>query len=638
MRQNKQNGEGVERTPRPAVGLIIWLFFLFILLTLFWRTFAQDETTLVPYSVFRNEVRAGNVESVTATGQELEGSFRQPVEVQVNDRATEVTSFLTYVPVFGDELVPLLDEHGVLLETNPEPGATWWLLLLNLLPFLLLLAILFYVISRVRSSQGQGIFSMGQNRAKLYNRERALTTFNDVAGTEGAKEELKETVLYLKDPRRFKRLGGKTPKGVLLIGPPGTGKTLLARAVAGEAGVPFFSTSGSDFMEMFVGVGASRVRKMFEEAKKSAPSIVFIDELDSIGRRRGTGIGGGHDEREQTLNQLLSEMDGFEPNQSVIIIAATNRPDVLDSALLRPGRFDRQVTVDLPTQRSRVEILKVHARGKSFSDDVDFERIARATPSFSGADLENLLNEAALRATRENKAVIESEDVNVARDRILLGRKREGLKLSPEDIDLLAYHEAGHAVVSAFLPYTDPIEKVTIVPRGKAMGVTQHLPDEEKYIHRLDALKNALVVMMGGRAAEKFIYGSASSGAANDLKQATELARRMVMELGMSEKLGTMSFGGSSEQVFLGEQMGQRRAYSEATQQLIDEEVKKLVDDAFNTAVRMLKEYRAELEALAQKLIEEEEVSGESLLALLGLTGEKAKQQYRDPESAPMTH
>jgi len=635
--RDRQTTDSVDR-PRPGVGIIIWFFVLFIILALFWRTIGQEDSPLVPYSLFRDQVRAGNVEVVIATGQELEGIFINPVEIETNDRSREVNSFITYVPAFGDELVPLLEEFAVPLETNPEPNAGWWLLILNLLPFLLLLAIFFFVFSRIKSSQGQGIFSMGQSRARLYNRERALTTFNDVAGTEGAKEELRETVLYLKDPRRFKRLGGKTPKGILLIGPPGTGKTLLARAVAGEAGVPFFSTSGSDFMEMFVGVGASRVRKMFEEAKKTAPSIVFIDELDSIGRRRGTGIGGGHDEREQTLNQLLTEMDGFEPNQSVIIIAATNRPDVLDPALLRPGRFDRQVTVDLPTQRSRLAILKVHARGKSFSDDIDFEKVARATPSFSGADLENLLNEAALSATRQNKATIEPSDIADARDRILLGRRREGLNLSPEDINLLAYHEAGHAVVSAFLPFTDPIEKVTIIPRGNAMGVTQHLPDEEKYIHRIETLKNSLVVMMGGRAAEQFTFGSASSGAANDLKQATGLARKMVMELGMSSKLGTLSFGGNNEQVFLGEQMAQRREHSEATQQLIDQEIKKLVDEAFETALSMLQHYKEELDALAEKLILEEEVSGDDMLALLGITGKKDKELYREREAAPVTH
>ncbi|MEX2382657.1 MAG: ATP-dependent zinc metalloprotease FtsH [Opitutales bacterium] len=615
--EQRSSSEEGKKPPPPRYPMgPIWILVAVAILLLIWNPFGREDRRQISYSSFRAQVQAGNVESIVVRGEGIQGVFEQPVERRVNDEVVEVTEFRTHLPAFGDEqLLALLETQGVEIETRPEGNILWWIIGLNMLPFLLLVLIGIIIFTRMRS-QGQGMFSMVQSRAKLYDKEKATTDFDDVAGTEGAKEELQETVSFLKDPARFKQLGGTTPKGVLLIGPPGTGKTLLARAVAGEAGVPFFSTSGSDFMEMFVGIGAARVRKMFEDAKKSAPSIIFIDELDSIGRRRGTGIGGGHDEREQTLNQILSEMDGFEQNEGVIVMAATNRPDVLDNALLRPGRFDRQVTVDLPNKTSREAILKIHARKKKFADDVDFEKVARATPSFSGADLANLLNEAALLATRENKKAIEMADISTARDKIMLGRKREGMVISQDDMKLLAYHEAGHAVVAAVRPYTDPIEKVTIVPRGHAMGVTQQLPEEEKYIFRQEYLRDRLAVMMGGRAAEEMVFETATSGAANDLMQVTRLARRMVMEFGMSDDLGFMAFG-EQQHVFLGEQMGQQRDHSEATAELIDTEVKKILRSSYDLAYNTIKEHREGLDRLADRLLEKEEVSGDEVLEIL---------------------
>jgi cell division protease FtsH len=491
-------------------------------------------------------------------------------------------------------------------------------------------------------SQGQGIFSVGKSQAKLYDQEqpeKERTTFDDVAGAEGAKTELREIVEFLKNPERVERLGGEAPKGVLLVGPPGTGKTLLARAVAGEAEAPFLSITGSDFMEMFVGVGASRVRDLFKDAKQAAPSIIFIDELDSIGRRRGAGLGGGHDEREQTLNQLLSELDGFEPNTSVIAMAATNRPDILDPALLRPGRFDRRITVNLPTKQNRVKILEIHARNKPLANEVDLETIARSAAGFSGADLKNLLNEAALLAARKEKEVIETEDIEEARDKVLMGLEREGMALSEEECKLIAYHEAGHAVIAAVLPNADPIHKVTIVPRGQAMGVTQQLPEKEKYIYPREYMLDRLAVMMGGRAAEDLVLDTATSGAENDLKQATRLARQMVLSWGMSERLGRVAWGGERQQVFLGEEIAQRREYSEDTAREIDEEIKTILDEAYQRAVDTLQTYEKGLERVAEALLEEEEILGQRVTELINSDGKQmpAQGSNNDGTSAAAT-
>jgi cell division protease FtsH len=543
------------------------------------------------------------------------------------DGTVTYTDFVTYLPSFGDdELLPLLERENVEIEARPERGISWVSVALNLLPLALTMGLFYFLFSRMRAG-GQSIMSFGRSQAKRYQRRQEQTTFDDVAGAQGAKTELQEIIGFLKDPAHFQRLGGEMPKGVLLVGPPGTGKTLLARAVAGEADVPFFSITGSEFMEMFVGVGASRVRNLFDEAKNAAPSIVFIDELDSIGRRRGAGLGGGHDEREQTLNQLLSELDGFEPNESVIVMAATNRPDILDSALLRPGRFDRQIIVDLPTMQDRLEILRIHTRDKPLAEDVDLERVARGTPGFSGADLENLLNEAALLAARKDKEAVESEDIEQARDKVLMGLERENLALTDEECRMLAYHEAGHAVIAAILPDADPIHKVTIVPRGQAMGVTQQLPERDKYIYSREYMLDRLAVMMGGRAAERLILGTSTSGAADDLKQATRLARKMVVDWGMSDRLGHLAWSGEQEEVFLGQEIARRRDYSDMTAREIDEEVKSIVDSAYERAVSTLEAHRGELKRVADALAEKEELSGDEVLKLVGIQGEEIEAE-----------
>ena len=576
------------------------------------------ENVLISYSTFRTELEAGNVQRITVSGEEITGELQEAsaTELEAGEPVT-YTQFITYLPSFGDDsLLTLLETHKVEIESQPETGFSWLNLLLTIGPWLLLIG-MGYMLFRRMQGQGLNVFSMRKSQARLYDRRKEGITFEDVAGANAAKTELREIIDFLKEPARFQRLGGEIPRGVLLVGPPGTGKTLLARAVAGEADVPFFSITGSDFMEMFVGVGASRVRDLFNEAKKAAPSIIFIDELDSIGRRRGTGLGGAHDEREQTLNQLLSELDGFEPNEDVIVMAATNRPDVLDPALLRPGRFDRRITVDLPTMRNRLEILKIHARGKPLSEDVDLERIARSTAGFSGADLENLLNEAALLAARRDTDAIESQDIEEARDKILLGLERDNLALTDKECKMLAYHEAGHAIVAAVLPNADPIHKVTIVPRGHAMGVTQQLPRKDRYVYAREYLQDRLAVMMGGRAAENLALGISTSGAADDLKQATRLSRKMVLSWGMGEQFEHMALGEQREQVFLGEEIAQRRDYSEGTAREVDKEIHNILQQAYDQALETLREHRKQLDLLAEELLQQEEIPGERVVELV---------------------
>jgi cell division protease FtsH len=578
--------------------------------------------TQLSYSTFREQLEIGNVEKVTVEGEKISGQFKKPIEVKGPDKKTvSYHDFYTYLPSFGDDkLLTLLQAQKVDIVAEPKRDVSWWgTLLTGFLPFLLLIGLGILLFRRFQGGLGQGIFSMGGSRARLYDRGKEKVTFDNVAGAHGAKTELQEIIEFLRDPSRFKRLGGRIPKGVLLVGPPGTGKTLLARAVAGEADVPFFSITGSDFMEVFVGVGASRVRSMFTDAKKVAPSIIFIDELDSIGRQRGAGIGGGHDEREQTLNQILSELDGFEPNQNLIVMAATNRPDILDSALLRPGRFDRRITVDLPSLKDRLEILKIHARNKPLAQDVDLEEVARGTPGFSGADLENLLNEAAILAGRKNKERIETKDINEATDKVIMGLERENIAITDEERRILAYHEAGHSVVAVVLPNADPIHKVTIVPRGMAMGATQQLPEREKYIYPKEYMLDRLAVMMGGRAAEELVQHTATSGAADDLKQATRLARKMVLEWGMSKSLGQMAVGDGHENVFLGHEIAQRREYSEATAREVDEEIKRILAEAYDRAVQVLQKHRDGLDRVAQELFEKEEIPGKEVVELVGV-------------------
>jgi cell division protease FtsH len=628
VNRNPRGPENKGRNPlgnlqRPGCSIwqvVFWIALILLVLPWIAGLFGSGGVT-IEYSTFKNQVREGNVERVTVSGQQIRGTLLEPQEMSLpgQEATTPYTTFTTYIPAFGDDdLMPLLEEQNVIVESEPDTGFPWGTLLITAIPTVLMLG-LGYLFLRRMGSGGEGVLSMRKSGAELYNRRQEQTTFADVAGAHGAKGELSEVVEFLRNPQQFQRLGGKMPKGLLLVGPPGTGKTLLARAVAGEANVPFFSITGSNFMEMFVGVGASRVRDLFKAAKEASPSIIFIDELDSVGRRRGAGLGGGHDEREQTLNQLLSELDGFKPSTDVIVMASTNRPDILDPALMRPGRFDRRISVDLPSLRDRAEILQIHARGKPLSDEVDLERVARGTPGFSGADLENLLNEAALLAARRNVNAIERQDIENARDKVLMGLERDNVVMTEEECSTLAYHEAGHAILAAILPYADPIHKVTIVPRGRAMGVTQQLPRQERFIYPREYMLDRLAVMMGGRAAENLVFEMPTSGAADDLKQATNMARMMVLQWGMSEQFGFISLGNEQQEVFLGEQIAQRREYSEQTAREADQEIKLILQEAYNKALNLLRENRSKLDALAEALQEFEEIPGEQVAEIIGV-------------------
>jgi len=620
--KDRQNGSGLPKGGPSGTGrgrLIIWVIAGTLLALWAYSYWGMGPTggERISYSEFRTQLKQENVQRVVVEGNTINGELKSQATRTEQGNTVEYQKFVTYLPSFGDEqLMELLEAQNVNVVTEPQSTFPWGLVIMGLLPVLLLFGV-GYIFLRRMQSQGQGLFSVRQSKAELYDKDEEDTTFDDVAGADSAKEELEEIIKFLKAPKRFEGLGGKVPKGVLLVGPPGTGKTLLARAVAGEADVPFFSVSGSDFMEMFVGVGASRVRDMFSEAKETSPAIIFIDELDSIGRKRGAGLGGGNDEREQTLNQLLSELDGFEENEGVIVMAATNRPDILDSALTRPGRFDRQITVDLPTQKARYEILKIHARNKPLSDDVDLDEIARSTPGFSGADLENLLNEAALLAGRYEHEAIQASDIEEARDKVMMGLKRDGLVLDDEEKRLLAYHEAGHAIVAAVLPNADPVHKVTIVPRGQAMGVTQQLPEKDKYLYRLDYILDRLAVIMGGRAAEELIFDTATSGAENDLKQVRKMARKMVLDWGMGDQFKHIALGEDQGNVFLGEELAKGREYSDVTAREVDEEIRRISENAFDRATETLTENREAFDQLADMLIEREEVPGKDVLKLV---------------------
>lgn len=627
-----------KKRPNPYTGnaFLFWL----VIVTLFglWYFSSEEDfigaTPEIEYSQFRQQLVQDNIEKVHVQGDKIEGSLKEERQLRIAaDDSLRYDSFTTYIPSFGDDrLFDLLDEREVTVSAEPESISYWWYFFVFGFPFLLLLIIGFIFYRRMQA-RGQGIFNIGKSQAKLQNPDDQKTRFDDVAGQEGAKTELREVIEFLKNPERFQKMGAKIPKGMLLVGPPGTGKTLLARASAGEANVPFFTITGSDFMEMFVGVGAKRVREMFKNAKENSPCIIFIDELDSIGRKRGAGLGGGHDEREQTLNQLLSELDGFEPSQSVVIMGATNRPDILDPALLRPGRFDRQITVDLPSQNARAQILELHSKNKPMADDIDFDVVARSTPGFSGADLENLLNEATLYAGREKKDKVTMDHIDQARDKVMMGLKREGMQISDEERNMLAYHEAGHALVAAVLPHSDPIHKVTIVPRGKAMGVTQQLPKKEKYLYDREYLLDRLAVIMGGRAAEHLIFNTATSGAQNDLMQVSKLSRKMVLDWGMSEKFGHISFGGSDKEVFLGRDMSQQREYSDSTAREIDEEVRSISKVAFDRALKTLEDNRDVLDKVAQMLLDNEEIPGKAVEDLLKEKEESGSKSESDSDS-----
>jgi cell division protease FtsH len=556
------------------------------------------------FSDFMGKLDADEILEVTIKGSVITGQLK------------DGKKFKTYAAEYPD-LVQTLRDQNVKITVKPEEQNPWyWNLFFSWGPIIFLVVIWIFFMRQMQTG-GNKALSFGKARAKLVSEKAVKITFADVAGIEEAKAEVQEIIDFLKDPQKFQKLGGKIPKGVLLVGAPGTGKTLLARAIAGEAGVPFFSISGSDFVEMFVGVGASRVRDLFDQAKKNAPCIIFIDEIDAVGRHRGAGLGGGHDEREQTLNQLLVEMDGFEANQGVIIIAATNRPDVLDPALLRPGRFDRQVVVPQPDVKGRLEILKVHTRNIPVDEKVNLDEIARGTPGFSGADLENLVNEAALLAARNAKTKVEKSDFEAAKDKVLMGVERKSMIISEEEKKNTAYHEAGHSLVAKLTPGTDPLHKVSIIPRGRALGVTQQLPIDDKYTYSKDYLLKALSVLLGGRAAEEIALNHMTTGAGNDLERATDLARKMVTEWGMSEKLGPLTFGKKDEQIFLGREIARHKDYSEKTAVDIDEEVKRIVIEAYDTSKNLLTSNRDILETFAKTLLEKETMDGPEIDALI---------------------
>ncbi len=607
-----------------------WSIVLLILLG-YWL-FTQVGTQAAPkvsYTEFKQLVAEGKVARVVLDDARVVGTLKAPERLPTPTGSATTKRFTVDLPppqVADRELLPFLEKNGVNVITKSP--SIWPQLLIYLGPTLLLIVFFWFFFMRSQGGMGQ-VTQFGQSRARMYGKERKVpTTFADVAGHKEAKEELREVVEFLKRPDKYLKLGAEIPKGVLLVGPPGTGKTLLARAVAGEAGVPFFSVSASEFMEMFVGVGASRVRTLFEEARRNAPSIVFIDELDSIGRKRGAGIGGGHDEREQTLNQILSEMDGFEKDTHVIVLAATNRPDILDPALLRPGRFDRQVVVGLPSLEERKEILAVHTRNKPLDQDVNLEELARLTPGFSGADLKNLANEAALIAAREGSARIARDHFFTALDKITLGLERGALKLSEQEKRAVAYHEAGHAVASEVLPHADRVTKVSIVPRGMALGVTVPRPEERVLISR-EHLMDELSVLMGGRAAEELFTGTVTTGAENDFKRATQLAKRMVLDWGMGEHFKNIAWGSDAGPVFLGEEIARRKDFSEATANLIDSDVQKILDEAYTRTKAVLREHAQAMHRIAAELLEKETISGERVREILSET-----QSGDEPEQA----
>jgi cell division protease FtsH len=591
-----------------------------------------EETPEIHYNELMSRLQAGQVQSLDIRADRgvwyIEGKYADgAVADQIN--------FITYAPMNSENFVTLVNQSGVEITWIAAKGDPIWLTFFTtLIPFLLIFVLFFFLMSQAQGG-GNKVMNFGKSKAKMYNEEKKKVTFKDVAGADEEKQELIEIVDFLKDPRRFTTLGARIPKGVLLVGPPGTGKTLLGRAVAGEAGVPFFSISGSDFVEMFVGVGASRVRDLFENAKKNAPCIIFIDEIDAVGRQRGAGLGGGHDEREQTLNQLLVEMDGFGANEGIIMMAATNRPDVLDPALLRPGRFDRQITVDRPDIRGREEVLQVHSRNKPLAEDVKLSIVARRTPGFSGADLENLLNEAALLAARRNKKEIAMIEVDDAIDRIIAGTEKRSRKVAEKERRIVAFHEAGHTVVGVFLKDADGIHKVTIVPRGNAGGYAVPLPKEERFMMTEQELKDRIVGLLGGRVAEEVILGEVSTGASNDFQRATGIARRMVMEFGMS-KLGPLQFGEAQGQVFLGRDIGHERNYSEAIAHEIDQEVQRIIKEQYARCKELLTKYRDKLELIATTLLEVETLTSDEIQELVenGKLSDESLKKAKDTKAA----
>ena len=607
-----------------ALWVIIALL-VFSLFNLFQGSSREEAQAQLAFSDFMTAVESGEIRDVTMQGNTITGHYR------------DGRNFSTYAPNDAN-LVAKLTEGRVRISAVPADDGTptFWGILISWFPMLLLIGVWIFFMRQMQSGGGRAM-GFGKSKARMLTEKSGRVTFEDVAGIDEAKQEVEEIIDFLKDPQKFQRLGGKLPKGCLLVGPPGTGKTLLARAIAGEANVPFFTISGSDFVEMFVGVGAARVRDMFEQGKKNAPCIIFIDEIDAVGRHRGAGLGGGNDEREQTLNQLLVEMDGFESNEGVILIAATNRPDVLDPALLRPGRFDRQVVVSNPDILGREKIMKVHMRKVPLAPDVDVRVIARGTPGFSGADLANLINEAALLAARRGRRVVTMDEFEAAKDKVMMGPERRSMVMTDEEKKLTAYHEAGHALVALFVPKHDPLHKVTIIPRGRALGVTLTLPERDRYSNSKVELKSRLAMMFGGRVAEEITFGpeNVTTGAGDDIKQATALARRMVTEFGFSEKLGTLRYAENEEEVFLGHSVTQRKNVSDATAKLIDEEIRRLIDEAGATARAILEEHRDDLVTLGEALLEYETLTGDEVKAVLrgeSIVRPEEDETPKDPE------
>jgi cell division protease FtsH len=584
-------------------NLALWLVISLMMIMLF-NMFQKPRVVedKLGFSELMAQIEDNRIKSVILQGNELSGKYL--------DKDGKEKAFRSYKPTFDADLTEKLLEKKISIQAKPEEERfSWFSIFISWFPLLLLVGIWIFFMRQMQMGGGKAM-SFGKSRAKLLTEAQGKKTFEDVAGIEEAKEELQEIIAFLKEPKKFTALGGKIPKGVLLVGPPGTGKTLLARAVAGEAGVPFFSISGSDFVEMFVGVGASRVRDLFLQGKKSAPCIIFIDEIDAVGRHRGAGLGGGHDEREQTLNQLLVEMDGFESNEGVILIAATNRPDVLDPALLRPGRFDRQVVVPRPDVKGREQILLVHAKLVPLTPEVDLAVIARGTPGFSGADLANLVNEAALLAARHDKTSVDPQDFDAAKDKVLMGAERRSMVISDEEKKSTSYHEAGHTLVAKMVPGSDPIHKVSIIPRGRALGVTMQLPIEDKHSYNRESLLGRIAVLMGGRAAEELIFNTFTTGAGNDIERATDMARKMVCEWGMSDLMGPVSLGKKDESIFLGRDMAMHKNFSEETAIKIDEEIKRIVDESYTRAITILRDNESSLHKLSLCLIEKENLTG----------------------------
>lgn len=600
---------------------LAWLFFFY-----FYGQLGGPSRMNLSYTVFKQKVKQEKVAEITVKGRKITGTFKGPVKgkpqpTQFGEKETpEYQTFKTTLPSFEDPgFMELLEKKDVTINAEEDERSWLWTLAVSILPWVLIIGFFVYSSKKFqeRMGGGAGPFGFGKSKAKLYTKSTSNLSFQNVAGLSKAKKELQEVVDFLKEPAKYRNLGGELPKGILLVGPPGVGKTLMARAVAGEADVPFYSISGSEFIEMFVGVGASRVRDMFKNAKKDAPSIIFIDELDSIGRIRGTGVGGGHDEREQTLNQILAEMDGFAPNENVVVMSATNRPDVLDPALVRPGRFDRQITLELPQKKARRAILELHTREVPLADDVDLYEVASRTVGFSGADLKNLVNEAALLGARKEKDKVDSEDFDQARDKIIMGIEREDA-IKDEEKRMIAYHEAGHALVAKRYPGADPLEKVSIIPRGRSLGATEQIPEEDRHSFSRTYLLGRIAVMLGGRAAEKIVFQDVTSGAADDLKKVTQLVRRMVCQWGMSDKVGPVTFRQGEPHPFLGREAAEPKDFSEETARIIDEEVRNIIQETEKVARELLESNRDELDALAKGLLENESLSKEEVDEILG--------------------